>query len=99
MNEHTPACPAWIGQGIPARLTMESAGKMLGFSIAEMRYLLAEKHLKVLGKPTQQHTKYLATVYVIQLAQDEAWLKKATELSYRGNGTKSQRLVKERLAA
>ena len=99
MLDSATATPAWMVHGIPARVTMEAAGKMLGFNQHEMRHLHASKHIKVLGKPTQQQTKYLATVYVIQLAQDEAWHKKATELSYRGNGTKSQRLVKERLAA
>jgi hypothetical protein len=98
MLDSTPVTPAWMPTGLPARLTAREAAKLLGFTEDEIRYLVRQKHLKPLGQPRQQQTKYFSTAYLAKLMGNEAWLNKATALGYQGNRTKT-RGGEERLAA
>ena len=77
MNEYNqPDVP--IPTGMAARLTVEQVARMLGFSVEHIKHLTAKRMLKPLGKPVQQSTKYYATLDVLRLQLDLAWLSKST---------------------
>ena len=81
-KQHTPE---WIKTPMTARLNVEQVAALLGFSHYEIRHLISQKHLKVLGRPNRQQTKWVAAVQAIEYASDLAWLKRATDLCYRFN--------------
>ena len=47
-----------------------------------MPVLVSAKHLKPLGNPPQNGTKYFATKEVLELAHDEKWLHRVTLTIY-----------------
>jgi hypothetical protein len=66
-----------------------------------MRYLVAQKHIRLLGSPDQFQIKWFCTAYITRLLVDESWMRKATDLAYIGNRSKKKRGEdnEERLAA
>ena len=70
-------CPMWFTK-LPARLTSEEVGRVLGFSKRDIIQLTSVGLLTPLGKPTQQMVKHYSAKRIAQLADDEKWLHKAT---------------------
>lgn len=66
-----------LGQ-LPARLTMEQAAWALGCQLHDIPVLVGARLLKPLGNPPPNASKYFATVEVLEVAKDRAWLSKAT---------------------
>ncbi len=62
-----------------ARLSVEQAASVLGFTPTEIGVLVARGVLKPLGKPKPNGHKYFAWQAIIRLALDERWLEKATQ--------------------
>ena len=98
LNEEGHDGPAWMARPLPARLTVEEVAKVLGFNHREVRHLISKGHLKVLGSPNDQQTKWVATAYLAALMTNESWLKRATDLAYAFN-QRPQRNQQRRLAA
>ena len=69
----------WVLQvlRLPARLTVEEAGVLLGFHPDSIRYLVEAGLLKGLGA-TQGVQLVFATLYIRRLGNDEKWLAGAT---------------------
>ncbi len=63
---------------LPARLTSEEAGWLLGFAPEELAILIAKGLLTPLGKPVQNARKWHASATILALANDQSWLNKAT---------------------
>jgi hypothetical protein len=61
-----------------ARLSTEEAAKLLGFPAHDIPVLVQAKLLKPLGSPAPNAPKYFAKCEVQALANDPAWLDKAT---------------------
>jgi|ERR1043166_3660030 hypothetical protein len=66
--------PRW-----PARLNVEQTAAILGCAGHDIPILVRSKMLVPLGNPAANAPKYFATVEVEALAQDRAWLHKATQ--------------------
>jgi hypothetical protein len=66
-----------LGQ-LPARLTAEQAAWVIGCQPHDVPVLVTGHLLKPLGNPLPNSVKYFATVEVLELAKDRAWLAKAT---------------------
>ncbi len=62
---------------LPARLTVEEAGALLGYHPDSIRFLVEADLLSPLGKGVGVQLIF-ATVYVRRLCRDEKWLNKAT---------------------
>lgn len=77
LNDSNNECPMWFTK-LPARLTNEEVGRVLGFSKRDIIFLTSIGLLAPLGKPTQQMVKYYSAKYIARLAEDEKWLHKAT---------------------
>lgn len=65
---------------LPARLSAEEAGWVLGCTRDEITILVAKKMLKPLGNPAINGRKYFAAAEVRTLADTGAWLDKATKV-------------------
>jgi len=65
---------------LPGRLTTAEAAAVLGFREHDMNLLVAVKMLKPLGEPATNSPKYFASMVVVELAQNTAWLSKATKM-------------------
>jgi len=66
-----------LGQ-IPARLTAEQAAWVLNCQPYDVPVLVAARLLKPLGNPQPNGVKYFASVEVLELAKDRAWLARMT---------------------
>ena len=64
---------------LPGRLNLNQAAAVLGFSPHDVPVLTSKKLMRALGKPTQNTTKYYAAREIESLANDPAWLSKATQ--------------------
>jgi len=64
---------------LPAVLSVEEAGGVLGFQTHEILILARSGHLKPLGKP-RRVPKRFASVYLRTLGEDPNWLGHATDL-------------------
>ena len=64
---------------LPARITSETAAKLLGFEKHEITVLVSNKLLKPLGKPAPNGPKRFAKIEIFRLAFDTAWLSQATK--------------------
>ena len=62
---------------LPARLTLEEPGSLLGFHPDSIYFWVDSGILKPLGE-TERVQLMFATVYVRRLCSDEKWLAKAT---------------------
>lgn len=64
---------------LPARVRVEEAALLLGFSIREMPILAAAGLLKPLGHPPITGVKYYAVKMIEELRRDEKWLARASD--------------------
>lgn len=63
----------------PARVRVEEAAVLLGFSVREMPILAAGGLLKPLGRPPLTGVKYYSTALLEELRRDGKWLAKASD--------------------
>src|SRR5215831_19236204 len=63
---------------LPARLNPGQTAAVLGCKEHDIPVLVNAKLLTPLGKPAPNAQKYFAAVTILSLAQDPAWLAKAT---------------------
>ena len=77
MKEEQQRFLALLGQ-LPARLTSEQASWVLNCQPHDVPVLVAAKLLKPLGNPPPNCVKFFATLEVLELAKDRAWLAKLT---------------------
>jgi len=68
-----------ISENLPFRLRVEHVAKKLETTPEGVYVLTALRMLKVLGKPPPNGTKYYARNYILRLAEDEAWLARASD--------------------
>ncbi len=61
-----------------ARLHVEEAAKILGFTPHDVSVLMSQGFIKPLGNPAQNAPKFFAAVKVYELALDVEWLDRAT---------------------
>jgi len=66
-----------LGQ-IPARLTAEQVAWVLNCQPSDVRILVAARLLKPLGNPPPNSVKFFATLELLELIKDRAWLAKVT---------------------
>jgi len=66
-----------LGQA-PARLTAEQAAAVLNCQPSDVRILVAARLLKPLGNPPANSVKFFATVQLMELVKNPAWLAKIT---------------------
>jgi hypothetical protein len=64
---------------IPARVRVEEAALLLGFSVHEIPILAANGLIKPLGHPPATGVKYFSIVALEELRKDEKWLAKASD--------------------
>ncbi len=64
---------------LPARLNLNQAAAVLGFSPHDLPVLTSKKLLRPLGRPTANCTKYYAAREIESLGNDTVWLGKATQ--------------------
>ena len=63
----------------PARMKVEEAAWYLGFATHEITILMAEGHLKPLGRPPATGVKYFSAVTLEELRRDVKWLARASD--------------------
>jgi len=63
---------------LPARLNMAQTAACLGFKPHDIPVLAARGFLKPLGRPKSNSDKYYARSRVLEVADDEEWLSRAT---------------------
>ena len=63
---------------LPARLNIAQTAACLGFKPHDIPVLAARGFLKPLGRPVQNSDKYYARSRVLEVADDEGWLSRAT---------------------
>jgi len=64
---------------LPARLTLEEAGYLLGFHPEGISFLVSAKILEPLGDPPEGAPLWFAAAQIMQLRNDQKWLSKATK--------------------
>jgi len=64
---------------LPARIKVEEVAWYLGFAAHEITILMAEGHLKPLGRPPTTGVKYFSAVAVEELRRDQKWLARASD--------------------
>jgi len=64
---------------LPARVRVEDAALLLGFSTHEIPILAAHGLIKPLGHPPLTGVKFFAMVVLEELRKDEKWLAKASD--------------------
>lgn len=64
---------------LPARVRVEEAALLLGFSIHEIPILIAHGLIKPLGHPPLTGVKFFSVVSLEELRRDERWLAKASD--------------------
>ena len=64
---------------LPARLSIEQAGWVLGFNQHDVPVLVSAGLLKSLGRPAATGSKYFAAVELEALRNDARWLAKASD--------------------
>ena len=63
---------------LPARLTVEQVGLLLGFMVYEIGILIRLGLLRPLGKPSPNGRKFFSAVEIDALSQNREWLDKAS---------------------
>lgn len=66
-------------KNLPARVRVEEAALLLGFSEREMPILAANGLLKPLGHPPVTGVKYYSVVALEELRRDQKWLARASD--------------------
>jgi hypothetical protein len=64
---------------LPARLTLDEAGYLLGFHPEGISFLVSAKILEPLGDPPEGAPLWFAAAQIMQLRTDQKWLSKATK--------------------
>jgi hypothetical protein len=64
---------------LPGRLNLCQAAAVLGLLPHDLPVLTSKKMMRSLGKPSANTTKYYAAREIESLANDPAWLSKATQ--------------------
>jgi hypothetical protein len=64
---------------LPARLRVEDAALLLGFSVHEIPILVARGLIKPLGHPPVTGVKYFSSLALEELRKDHKWLAKASD--------------------
>ena len=64
---------------LPARLTLDEAGYLLGFHPEGISFLVSAKVLEPLGDPPEGAPLWFAAAQIMQLRTDQKWLSKATK--------------------
>lgn len=64
---------------LPAVLSVDQTGWLLGFQMHEIQILTRAGYLKSLGKPRRGVKRY-ATAYLRTVANDPVWLARATDI-------------------
>jgi hypothetical protein len=72
------AVAAWAARGLPARLDVAAAARLLGFAEHDIQILMGVGKLVALGDPAPNAPKWFAAIEIIRLAADRDWLNKAT---------------------
>jgi hypothetical protein len=67
---------------LPGRLTVAQASLLLGFHSVDLPVLIGKRLLRPLGKPAPNAIKYFARREIERLADDSAWLSRATQTMY-----------------
>ncbi|MBM3877030.1 MAG: hypothetical protein FJ386_09965 [Verrucomicrobia bacterium] len=67
---------------LPARVNAEQVAWLIACQPHDVPVLVAGKLLKPLGNPPQNGIKFFATREVLELAQDQKWLHRATVAIY-----------------
>jgi hypothetical protein len=76
----------------PGRLTSEQVAQWLGFGLEDIRVLMRAGLLRPLGSPLAHNAvKYFAAVEISELAQDRAFLDRATKVISREIREKNHR--------
>jgi hypothetical protein len=68
---------SFLGQ-LPARLTAEQTGWVLGCQPHDIPALVASRLLKPLGNPPPNGIKFFCTADILELLKDRSWLTKVT---------------------
>jgi hypothetical protein len=63
---------------LPARITADQTGRLLGFHVDSIDYLVNIRVLDVLGGSSPGTQRMFASAYVLELCGDIEWLAKAT---------------------
>jgi len=63
---------------LPARLSVDQVGEILGFLRHEVSVLMSAGILKPLGKPSANGHKFFCAAEIAELSQNRDWLDKAT---------------------
>jgi hypothetical protein len=71
-----------LGITIPGRVDADKTAEILGFEAHDLPVLVNNGLLQPLGKPAANARKYFAAVRILELAEDSAWLNKATRILY-----------------
>jgi len=79
---------------IPARLDARQSAEILGFQEHDIPVLIYHGLLEPLGKPAPNARKYFARIHILDLAENPAWLTKATRVVYRHWQEKNANRVK-----
>jgi hypothetical protein len=77
MREEQHQFLSLLGQ-LPARLTAEQAAWVLNCQPHDIPALVSSRLLRPLGNPPPNGIKFFATVEVVELLKDRAWLTKVT---------------------
>ena len=77
MKEELSQFMRLLGQP-PARLTAEQVAAVLNCQPSDVRILVAVRLLKPLGNPPPNSVKFFATLELLELVKDRAWLAKVT---------------------
>ena len=72
------ALQAWAVRGLPARVDVGVAVKLLGFPKHDIQILMRIGKLKPLGNPAPNAPKWFSAVELIQLACNLEWLNSAS---------------------
>ena len=81
---------------LPARLTVEQVARQLNCTTEGVYILTSSRFLKTLGKPPPNGTKYYARAYILRLADDEAWLARASDALVKFKWAKNHRDGKDK---
>jgi len=78
----TTGCKVDLSGILPARMDVEQTAAILGFQEHDIAPLVKEGLLEPLGKPMPNARKYFARVQIMEIADNPAWLSKATKTIY-----------------
>jgi hypothetical protein len=81
----------------PARLTVEQVAVAFNTTTEGVYVLTSCRLLKPLGSPPPNGTKYYARAYILRLADDEAWLSRASNALVKFKWEKNHRSAKDKV--